>query len=215
MKSYSLSTGICMVLISANVLAHASNAQSRMNLAATVGNIQNISVVSVPTTAPVLDQELLNGNVQPTIGVMSDDVAKQRLKTYGIDNVSDFQRIGNNYQIQAIVDGVQTDIQINGLRGILKNQLTQTAIRPPFADYERVMNWGESIVDPELLSFTDKQIFDYPPYKVRYYPSTNTYLGFNPNDGMLYIYNPNRFGSEILPLEPLSNYLSSALQEGF
>lgn len=200
MKSYILCSGIWLVLMTANVFGHSvTHQQPRVNLSDT----------------SVINPNDEFANLQPTIGVVSEDVAKQRLITYGIDKINDFKRVGNTYQISAIVDGVSTELEIDGLLGAVKNKATQLVIRPPFPNYERVMNWGEAIVAPDLLSVTDKQVFDFPPFKVRFYPSSKTYLGYNLDDGFIYIYNPDMFGSGIKQLEPLSNYLPAAFQEGF
>ncbi len=79
-------------------------------------------------------------------------------------------------------------------------------------DYDRVMNWGEAVVAPGLLPVKGKQLMDISSYKVRYYPQTDTYLGYNTTDGNLYI----KLGSqEVSLLGPLSNYLTSAKNDGF
>ncbi|MFI3135561.1 MAG: VWA domain-containing protein [Methylococcaceae bacterium] len=83
------------------------------------------------------------------------------------------------------------------------------------SDYERVMNWGEAVVAPAILPVKGKQSLDIAPYKVRYYPQTKTYLGYNPLDGNMYIYNPDIYGKEVLLLGPLSGYLTAAKQDGF
>lgn len=83
------------------------------------------------------------------------------------------------------------------------------------ANYERVMNWGEATVDPALLPAKNRQLMDIAPYKVRYYSQTNTYLGYNPTDGNFYIYNPDRFGNNIILLGSLTKYLALANKDGF
>ena len=74
------------------------------------------------------------------------------------------------------------------------------------------MNWGEAVAAPKLLSVKNKQILEIAPYKVRFYPSSNTYLGYNTADGNMYIKINN---GDILLLGPLSRYLSSARIDGF
>lgn len=83
------------------------------------------------------------------------------------------------------------------------------------SDFERVMNWGEAVVAPKLLVVKGKQSMNLAPYNVRYYPQTKTYLGFNPTDGNLYIYNTEIYGSNVVLLGPLAGYLSNAKQDGF
>jgi hypothetical protein len=96
---------------------------------------------------------------------------------------------------------------------------TQVLVKPILEDYERVMNWGEAIVaqldnQPLLVAF-DKQEMDIPPYKVRFYPLSNTYLGFNPTDGNIYAYNPALFGADIIFVGEMSFFLTEARKAGF
>ncbi len=96
---------------------------------------------------------------------------------------------------------------------------TQVLVKPVLEDYKRVMNWGEAMFaqlnnQPLLVGF-DKQDMDIPPYKVRFYPSSNTYLGFNPNDGKMYVYNPNIFGADILSVGEMSSFLIEAQKAEF
>ena len=96
---------------------------------------------------------------------------------------------------------------------------TQVLVKPTLEDYKRVMNWGESMFaqlnnQPLLVGF-DKQEIDISPYKVRFYPLSNTYLGFNPNDGKMYVYNPTIFGAGIIPVGEMSIFLIEAKKAGF
>lgn len=83
------------------------------------------------------------------------------------------------------------------------------------ADYERTMNWGEAVVSPALLPPKGRQILDIAPYKVRYYPETKTYLGYRPDNKMLYIYNVALYGNEVVQLGELSKYFAQAKKDGF
>jgi len=96
---------------------------------------------------------------------------------------------------------------------------TQVLVKPALEDYKRVMNWGEAMFaqlnnQPLLVGF-DKQDMDIPPYKVRFYPSSNTYLGFNPTDGKMYVYNPTIFGAGVVPVGEMSSFLVEAKKAEF
>jgi hypothetical protein len=82
------------------------------------------------------------------------------------------------------------------------------------ADWQRVMNWAESTF-PELFPAQGKQEMNIAPYQVRYYPGSDTYLGFNPADTRFYGYNPALFGADILSFGLLSEYLPAAQSAGF
>lgn len=93
--------------------------------------------------------------------------------------------------------------------------LAEFMAQASLADYERVMNWGEAVVAPDLLVIKGKKSLDYLTYKVRYYPQTNTYLGYNTTDGKLYIYSPDSSNKAITPLDAVANYLPLAKRDGF
>ncbi len=214
MKSFILCSSICSALFATNLLAH-SVATTAPQPKANLADLINTDLTPILITPILVNPGNEFDNLQPTIGVVSEEVARQRLRTYSVDQINSLKRVGYQYQINAVVDGVATDLEIDGLLGAVKNKATQLVIRPPFPTYERVMNFGEAIVAPELLSITDKQDMTYLNYKVRFYPGTNTYLGYNLDDGFMYIYNPDKFGNTIQPLAPVSSYLSDAVKEGF
>lgn len=91
---------------------------------------------------------------------------------------------------------------------------TSNAIVTSIADWQRVMNWAESVF-PDFFPTQGKQELEIAPYQVRFYPENNTYLGFNPTDTRFYGYNPNFFGPDIRPFGLLDEYLSGAQAAGF
>lgn len=82
------------------------------------------------------------------------------------------------------------------------------------ADWERIMNWTESVY-PGLFVKYNKQDLTVTPYNVRYYPDTHTYLGYNPTDGHFYGYNSALWGSSIIKFGTVADYLYQAKQAGF
>jgi hypothetical protein len=98
------------------------------------------------------------------------------------------------------------------------NQILVTQIAETVADvteYDRVMNWGEAKVYPALLATEGRKIMQIEGYKVRYYPATQTYLGYKPGDNNIYIYNIERYGDKITLVDSLPNLLTKATQDGF
>jgi len=94
------------------------------------------------------------------------------------------------------------------------NLLSALEEKTPQEDWQRVMNWAESsFVD--LFPTAGKQFIESPPYLARYYPGTDTYLGYNPQDNRFYGYSPKLWGTEIMSFGLLSEYLPSAVQAGF
>jgi len=81
-------------------------------------------------------------------------------------------------------------------------------------DWRRVMNWAESL-SVDLFPTAGKQFIEFPPYLVRHYPLSGIYLGYNSQDNRFYGYNPTLWGTDVIPLGILPEYLPSAIQAGF
>jgi hypothetical protein len=60
----------------------------------------------VPSTEP-----------QPIIGVISDEVARQRLRAAGIDQVAVVKREGDRIILRGAIDGQRVTLQMNALNG--------------------------------------------------------------------------------------------------
>ncbi len=85
---------------------------------------------------------------------------------------------------------------------------------PQPKDWQRAMNWAESLF-VDLFPSDGKQVIEHPLYMARYYPGTDTYLGYNPQDNRFYGYSPKLWGTEIMSFGQLPEYLPSAIQAGF
>lgn len=68
-----------------------------------------------------------------------------------------------------------------------------------YPHHERVMDWLESVY-PKIFDPRELIITTIPPYQVRYYPASNTYLGYHSQNNGFYAYNPVLWGSDIIPL---------------
>ena len=134
-----------------------------------------------------------------------------------LDNKGQVTNLGATYAVNNGPGNFANPLNIKFTRvattDVVATEVTQGATT--LSDYERVMNWGEAVVAPQILPVKGKQILTIAPYKVRFYPQSNTYLGFNPADGNLYIYNPAIYGKDIVLLGPLATYLTAAKQDGF
>ncbi len=69
-------------------------------------------------------------NIHPTIGQVSEEVAREKLKSYGITNVQKLQRVGNHFEIQAEHEGKPVELHMDGLSGHLRDKRTGVAIAP-------------------------------------------------------------------------------------
>src|SRR5262245_38632720 len=58
----------------------------------------------------------------PTPHPISEEVARQRLKIYGITNVERLERSGNSYLASGLVDGRRVELELNGLTGELRER---------------------------------------------------------------------------------------------
>lgn len=90
-----------------------------------------------------------------------------------------------------------------------------TQQEPALSALDRVLNWGETVAAPQLLAAKDKRAFQYPPYAGRYYPHSDTYVGYKASDNALYAYNQNLWGASINRLDYVNNLLLAAEKAGF
>lgn len=81
-------------------------------------------------------------------------------------------------------------------------------------DFYRVLNWAESNY-PMLFKASHKQSKTLVPNSTRFYPETNTYLGYNFEDDFFYGINPAIWGEPMRKFGGLGDYLNLAVQAGF
>jgi len=81
-------------------------------------------------------------------------------------------------------------------------------------DWQRVMNWAESTYT-DVLPINGKEFMESPLFMIRYYPSNDTYLGYNLEDDSFYGYNLDLWGEEIVHFGHFGIYLPLATQTGF
>lgn len=68
------------------------------------------------------DAELKSGQVKPRIAVMSELVARQKLATYGVENVRELKLIGDKYVIKGTYDNRPVELEMNAQSGLLKEK---------------------------------------------------------------------------------------------
>ncbi len=76
-------------------------------------------------------------------------------------------------------------------------------------NYTLAMNWAE-IRFPDFFPAEHRVESEITPFLVRYYPETNTYLGYNYIDTRFYGYNPDLWGGILQPFGLLGEYLPYA-----
>jgi len=117
---------------------------------------------------------------------------------------------------------IQRQTGTMGLRSLLSNMdwldvesLITEVFEPSLPDWQRVMNWAESVF-PEFFPSISRQSLEIPPaFQVRYYSGSNTYLGYNMQDGFFYGYSPAFWGMSVQKFGALNEYLPSAKLAGF
>jgi len=99
--------------------------------------------------------------------------------------------------------------------GVDMTALLTGAAKPGQGDWGRVMNWLQATF-PHLFPVAGMQPMTIAPFEVRFYPSTQTYLGYHLGEGRFYAYSPSLLGSpDVQPLGLLSEYLAHAVAAGF
>jgi hypothetical protein len=103
------------------------------------------------------EDELKAGSLQPRIGVVSETVARQKLKTYGVTKVQEVKLVGNQYLIKAVYEGKPMDLEMNAESGFLaeKGASVQLPIAPSVKSqiidsYQLKLDCQE-LVKPELI----------------------------------------------------------------
>ncbi len=136
----------------------------------------------------------------------SSDQGQNWKRVYGAETISNGKIFQLNQQLY-LTNG-------RGIFNLIRQPETTTTPTTTTPDWQRVMNWAETMF-PQLFSTANKQELTLSPYLVRYYPQTQVYLGYNPQDNRFYGYSKSIWGDQIQSFGLLSNYLSLAQQAGF
>ncbi len=64
------------------------------------------------------------------IGVISEAVVKEKLKTYGISNVTSIRKLDDHYEIKANVEGKEKTLEMHTLTGFLREPGASQHIQP-------------------------------------------------------------------------------------
>jgi hypothetical protein len=75
-------------------------------------------------------QEPRQIRAEPRIGQVSEEVVRQKLKTYGITNVREIRRVGNQLEIQGELDGKPVQLEMHSLTGVLREKGTEVPVTP-------------------------------------------------------------------------------------
>lgn len=187
--------------------------------------------VSSTVTAPdgsvmilALNDDGKNGDEQVNDGFYSASLNPSQVGVYQVEvkldnkaGTAQFTNLGTNYA-PSTTGTVPTSGLLNKVTEKFERVAqTQVLVKPNLASYQQVMNWAEAVY-PNFFANVDVQELEVKPYKVRYYPLTNSYLGYNPDDGNVYVYSPTSLFGEnagIIPVGSLNNFLEPAKQAGF
>ena len=76
------------------------------------------------------NEDLRNLRAEPRIGQVSEEVAREKLKTYGVTNVKSLRRVGDHYQIEAELDGKTQELEMHTLSGLLRRKGETATLAP-------------------------------------------------------------------------------------
>ncbi len=94
------------------------------------------------------------------------------------------------------------------------NQIFVTQVAKTYPDYVRVMNWGETKY-PQYFPKESRETFQGNNLEMRFYPSTQTYLVYDPSRTGFYVYNPKFFGKDFLFVGTLAKFIDQTKAAGF
>ncbi len=185
------------------------------------------STVTAPdgsTTALALNDDGKNGDERASDGFYSASLNPSQVGVYQVEvkldnkaGIAQFTNLGTNYAPSPTGAVPKSELLVKVTEKFERVAQTQVLVKPSLESYQQVMNWAEAVY-PTFFANVDVQESEIKPYKVRYYPLTNSYLGYNPEDGNVYVYSPtNLFGvnAGVLSVGSLNNFLEGAKQAGF
>jgi hypothetical protein len=76
------------------------------------------------------DADLRSGDLRPRTGLVSEEVARQKLLTLGFANVRGLRMEGSRWFASAILEGRQIDLELDALSGVLYERTRREPLRP-------------------------------------------------------------------------------------
>jgi hypothetical protein len=68
------------------------------------------------------DEDLKAGQLKPRTALMSKEVAREKLKAYGITNVKSLKQVGQTFTAEGVVEGRPIVLEIDRQAGIMKER---------------------------------------------------------------------------------------------
>ena len=103
------------------------------------------------------DAQLKSGQVKPRIGVISEVVARQKLVTYGVENVRELKLVGDKYVIKATYNNRPVELEMNVQSGLLKEKGSlvrlpvATSVRSRVINNRHIKVERQELVDPARI----------------------------------------------------------------
>lgn len=118
-----------------------------------------LMLLAVMCISPVFAQneELKAGLVRPPVAAISEEVAREKLRAFGITNIEQFQKVGNSFVIRGMRDNQPVEVEMQVATGALRHKATQEMIDPsssrmPLIQDNQIKMERRELVRPGLLS---------------------------------------------------------------
>lgn len=72
--------------------------------------------------------DLRSGRLQPRLGVMSEEVVREKFRSYGIEP-SELKRVKNGYTVYAHIEGNLVEFQVDNITGAIKRRGESVRLR--------------------------------------------------------------------------------------
>jgi len=103
------------------------------------------------------DKDLKPEQIKPRIGIMSEAVARQKLVTYGVTDLTELKLVGYQYVIRAKHNGRPVELEMHAQTGLLREKGATTPLPVAASRKNRVIRGRQikverrELVKPERL----------------------------------------------------------------
>lgn len=101
------------------------------------------------------NEELKAGHVRAPVAAMSEEVAREKLNTYGFTNVERLERVGDSFTVQGTRDNQPVQMEMHAVTGVLRDKASKELVQPssriPLIQDSQIKVERQELTRPELV----------------------------------------------------------------
>ncbi len=101
------------------------------------------------------DDDLKAGVLRTPTALMSEEVAREKLKTYGFTTIEPLQKTGESFTTSVTRDNQPVEVELHRATGMLRNKVSRELIQPSASQHiiqdRQIPLDRREIIRPELL----------------------------------------------------------------